>query len=1136
MILTRVVYKNCHENTKMPITDAEQIITEQDLLVSKTDLKGIITEVNDDFIRISGYSKTELIGSSHNIVRHSDMPSAAFTDLWECLKQGQPWTGLVKNRTKSNKFYWVIANVTPYYENNQLIGFISVRRKADREQITKAENAYRQILQDKTGKLRIKNGKLTTVNFWGKVSSQIKNTSFFNRFVFFLCLVMLFIIILGGAGLQAMSQSNQSLSTIYQDRVLPLRQLSSIRELLQDNYHGITSIVITPTTEAINKYTGELEKNSAEIDTLWAAYSRTLLIPEEKVLAARFIEGRKKWREEDLVSTLAALKVQDFKLANTLLVNKFNPLFDPASLAINQLIHLQFDVARQEFELAQPHYKRQRNLFFGLLVLAIIFNSSRVYMINCLIIKPLKTIILHFSHIAQGRYNEEIVVKNTTEIGLVMMALKSMQIQLGFEIAEKNRKAHENLQIKVALDSTSTGVMIADTMRNIIYVNKAALDVFNNAQANIQKQLPEFSVARLLGTNIDDYHINPMYQARLLSRLANTCSAKVNIGGRSMLINVSPVVDGLGKHSGSVAEWHDRTAEIKVEQEVVSIMHNILTGDFSQRIAVLNKDGFIKQLAIKLNQLFDGNEAAIKQCVHADNMLIKLSLAVEQSSSSVLITDLGGNIEYVNEAFVTVTGYSRDEVIGRNPRLLKSGKTPPETYVDMWTTLTKGDPWQGEVINQTKHGVEYIELIKITPVRQLNGNITHYLGLKEDITAKKQVELHLQQSEQALREAKDEAETLAKAKTQFLANMSHEIRTPMNGVIGFSELALHKEMSIEVRDYLIKINNASTNLLGILNDILDLSKLEAGGINLNPVLFEVAELKDTLHNLFNDTAQQKGLEFNIELASDLPPKLIGDDLRLQQVLINLLGNAIKFTPSGSVSLSISLLANETSEARLLFCVKDTGIGLLEVDRSKLFKPFSQVDDSITRHFGGTGLGLAISSNLIQLMGSPILVESSLGQGSCFSFDVLLGVPLTTIEKSETTRVLPLNNMGQLLLGIRILVAEDNIFNQQIVMELLQLSGASVEIANNGEEALAMLAQQDFDGVLMDVHMPIMDGFEATQRIRSLAQFAQLPVIALSAGVTQEERHLCLAAGMNDFVNKPINTQQLISTLTRWICK
>ena len=1118
----------------MPITDVERILQEQDLLVSKTDLKGIITYANDDFIRISGYTLTELIGTSHNIVRHPDMPEAAFIDLWKCLREGRPWTALVKNRCKNNDFYWVVANITPYYENDKLIGYVSVRSKPSHEQITTADNAYRQFLQSKTGKKRFENGKIINVSFLSKVSSRIKNAKFFLRFLFFLFFVSLLILTIIFNSLHGMNQSNQSLSTIYQDRVLPFSQLSSIKELLQDNYHGITSIMITPTTEAINKYAGELEINSAEINILWAAYSATLLTPQEKVLSDKFIDDREKWQEQALKPTLAALKAHNFELANALLINKVHPLFDPINLTTRQLIQLQLSVARQEFELAQPRYERQRNLLVSLLMLGFILTFARAYMIYRLIISPLKIIVKHFAHIAQGRYNETIEIKNQNEIGLVMSALKSMQIQLRFEIEEKKRKADENLQIKVALDSASTGVMIADNMRNIIYVNKSAVDMFDNAQADIQKQLPKFSVAHLIGTNIDDYHINPMHQVQLLSSLANTCTAEINISGRSLLINASPVINNLGQRLGTVAEWKDQTAEVRVEQEVTDIMQNILAGDFSQRIAIQDKKGFIKELTIKLNQLFDSNEESINQRIHVDNALIKLSLAVEQSSSSVIITDLKGDIEYVNETFVTITGYSRDEVIGRNPRLLKSGKTHSETYVDMWATLIKGDAWQGEVINLTKQGIEYIELVKITPVRQSNGKITHYLGLKEDITAQKQVELCLQQSEQALREAKDAAEALAKAKTQFLANMSHEIRTPMNGVIGFSELALRKEMPVEIRDYLTKINSASTSLLGILNDILDLSKLEVGGIILNPVLFELAELKDTLHNLFNDTAQQKGLDFNIELAPDLPLRLVGDDLRLQQVLINLLGNAIKFTASGSVSLSISLLANETSENRLLFCVKDTGIGLSETDQDKLFKPFSQVDDSITRRFGGTGLGLAISCNLVQLMGSHILVESALGQGSRFSFEVLLGMPTTIIEKPETTRLSPLNNVGQLPVGTRILVAEDNTFNQQVVMELLRLSGASVEVANNGEEALALLELGEFDAVLMDVHMPVMDGFEATQKIRNLAEFAQLPVIALTAGVTQEERNLCLAAGMNDFINKPINTQQLLSTLTRWI--
>ena len=409
--------------------------------------------------------------------------------------------------------------------------------------------------------------------------------------------------------------------------------------------------------------------------------------------------------------------------------------------------------------------------------------------------------------------------------------------------------------------------------------------------------------------------------------------------------------------------------------------------------------------------------------------------------------------------------------------------------------------------------------------RDLQGQPLRMIGTHTDLT-------QLKQSEQALREAKEAAEFLALAKSEFLTNMSHEIRTPMSAIIGFSQLGLNKDFPAEALDYLSKINCASTSLLGILNDILDLSKLEAAGININNAPFSVNELRDTLCTLFSGVAQKQDLSFIVEVASDVPEILVGDNLRLQQVLINLLGNAFKFTVNGFVNLSITLLEDNLSEVRLLFRVKDTGIGIATKDQDKLFQLFSQVDDTATRRFGGTGIGLALSQNLVQLMGGEILLESSPGLGSQFCFELILGVSAESVLPATLISVS--SEVGQQLAGIRILVAEDNVFNQQIVQELLELSGIVVEIANNGSEALTILEQNKFDGVLMDVHMPVMDGYEATKQIRKLPQFSSLPIIALTAGVTEEERELCMAAGMNDFVNKPINTNQLLTVLMKWL--
>ena len=279
--------------------------------------------------------------------------------------------------------------------------------------------------------------------------------------------------------------------------------------------------------------------------------------------------------------------------------------------------------------------------------------------------------------------------------------------------------------------------------------------------------------------------------------------------------------------------------------------------------------------------------------------LTTLSIALEQCQSSVMITDLDAHIEYVNQAFVNITGYRREELIGQKPSLLRSNKTPRSTYDEMWTALHNGKAWHGELINLSKQGEELIQLSWISPIRQADGTISHYLGVQEDITERKK-------QDALLLAAKDRAENLAKTKSQFLANMSHEIRTPMSAIIGFSDLALLEAMPATTHNYLQDISTASKHLLTILNDILDLSKLEAGQMSLQLTHFNLADLQSTLYGLLINTAQEKGLSFIIDIDAQVPQAFIGDSLRLRQVLINLLGNAIKFTQQGSVTLKISL--------------------------------------------------------------------------------------------------------------------------------------------------------------------------------------------------------------------------------------
>ena len=407
------------------------------------------------------------------------------------------------------------------------------------------------------------------------------------------------------------------------------------------------------------------------------------------------------------------------------------------------------------------------------------------------------------------------------------------------------------------------------------------------------------------------------------------------------------------------------------------------------------------------------------------------------------------------------------------------------------------------------------------------------------------IHLHSRQLAKEMRNAlitKNCAIALAKSRSDFLANMSHEIRTPMTAILGLSQLALNKVEADACRDYVYKIHTSATSLLGILNDILDLSKIESDKLDLIIDNFNLEILVTNLRETFSVYAEEKNLVFHTRISPNVPLYLQGDRLRIQQVLSNLLGNALKFTAAGEVSLQIDVLALGQSSAKLRFSVTDTGIGMLPEQLSRLFQAFSQADNTISRRFGGTGLGLNISKQLLQLMGSECSVTSTLGEGSQFSFDLSLGIataepvsdkPLHSLNLANPLQK-ELNERGAALKNSRLLLAEDNKINQQIVTEFLTFTGANIDIANNGKEALLRLENAQYDAVLMDIHMPEMSGLDATIAIRKQSRYQTLPIIALTAGVTPDEQNQYYHVGMNDFLAKPINPVELIDKLCYWI--
>jgi len=544
----------------------------------------------------------------------------------------------------------------------------------------------------------------------------------------------------------------------------------------------------------------------------------------------------------------------------------------------------------------------------------------------------------------------------------------------------------------------------------------------------------------------------------------------------------------------------------------------------------------------------------------ADNAL--LALVANGTDAGVLIADYAGRIVWTNAGYTSMTGFSSQEIEGRTPREILMQHAGVGAAKVLAESLADGDAHDIETICLTKDGKQYWASIEVRPIRDAQGTIGNFIIIENDITAAKETEIALKRSRQELQDrvldlqvtytqleeeratlartaqdlsnAKEAAENANRAKSAFLATMSHELRTPMNGVIGMADLLLSAELSDAQRDRVEMIRESGESLLTILNDILDLSKLEAERMTLDRAPVSPREIVETVVEVMRPNADEKQLTLNVEISDNVPLSIAGDATRLRQILFNLIGNAVKFTPAGRVDVTVDAIPDREADVmELLVAVSDTGIGIPEAMLPRLFTRFQQADSSISRTYGGTGLGLAIARELATLMDGTVTVESKEGEGS--TFRVRLPVHVTesapaAAAASAAPEAAPVTDEQQ---PLKVLLAEDQPVNQKLMMAVMERLGHDLTIAENGVEVIRRLREDRFDVILMDIQMPLMDGIQTTKVIRSFDEpWHDIPIVAVTAHAMEGHREAYMAAGMDGFVSKPFKIDLLVAEIER----
>ncbi len=603
--------------TNLPVTDKEVALRPDSLIVSKTDLKGRLTYINHDFIEISGFAEAELIGEPHNLVRHPDMPSEAFEDLWRDLKAGRPWTGMVKNRCKNGDYYWVLATATPTRDaSGNVDGYMSVRRKPSAEQVQAADQAYRLFREKRAGNLRIQHGAVVKggPGLLAGLSLKARMMAGFGAMLLALAAVAIL-------GLWGMASTEEQVEGLYARRIIPLQEVATIGKLMADNraqmlaalQHDPANPFAKLHDHGIDTHLTHIDRNIAAVSEHWANYRKHVHSPEHVKLADAFEQSRKRFVAEGLLPARTALGEGRFGEANDIRRLKADAAYAEASKDMENLLKYLNDAGVRQVEKSHDAFSSTRlwMIFAGVAALVLGMLIARALILA--VTRPIGEVVATFQSLANGDYTRNVDTTRNDEMGQVLQGLQSMQIQQGFNVAEAKRVSDENLRIKIGLDCVSSPVRIADPDGRIIYANKALLKAVGEMEEVLRAYIPGFSADKLVGSDVGVFYRDGRDEALArLKTLAETRRSEMGIGNRVYLVTTNPIVNDRGQRLGTVGEWRDRTNEVAVEKEVAAIVGAAANGDFSTRVIEDDKEGFFRSLAQDLNRLLNTSQQGLE--------------------------------------------------------------------------------------------------------------------------------------------------------------------------------------------------------------------------------------------------------------------------------------------------------------------------------------------------------------------------------------------------------------------------------------------------------------------------------------------------------------------------------------------